>query len=135
MTDHLVAIAMIDRVGRKPLQIGGFALLTILLCIIGFAFKNISPVSLILLFCLSMCVANIGPNTTTFMVPGEVFPTRYRSTAYGISAASGKIGSIISQVLFDSLKDIGGTGKWLNHVIEIYALFTYFLRSFRADLE
>lgn len=41
---------------------------------------------------------NFGPNTTTFVVPGEVFPTRYRSTAHGISAASGKFGAIIAQV-------------------------------------
>lgn len=42
---------------------------------------------------------NFGPNTTTFIVPGEVFPTRYRSTAHGISAASGKLGAVIAQFL------------------------------------
>ncbi|RUP47658.1 hypothetical protein BC936DRAFT_145483 [Jimgerdemannia flammicorona] len=29
-----------------------------------------------------------GPNATTFIYPGEMFPTRYRSTCHGISAAS-----------------------------------------------
>lgn len=43
---------------------------------------------------------NFGPNTTTFIIPGEVFPTRYRSTAHGICAASGKLGAIIAQVSF-----------------------------------
>jgi MFS transporter, PHS family, inorganic phosphate transporter len=51
---------------------------------------------------------NFGPNTTTFVVPGEAFPTRYRSTAHGISAASGKLGAIVAQVGFARLKDIGG---------------------------
>ena len=40
---------------------------------------------------------NCGPNTTTFVIPGEMFPTRHRSTAHGISAASGKAGAIVSQ--------------------------------------
>lgn len=122
---HVVAILLIDRVGRKPLQIGGFVVLTILFCIIGFAWFNLSPVALFVLFCLCNFISNVGPNTTTFIVPGEVFPTRYRSTAYGISAACGKIGSIISQAIFGPLKDKGGKDKWVNSVMQIYALFMY----------
>jgi MFS transporter, PHS family, inorganic phosphate transporter len=122
---HFVAIATIDVVGRRNLQIGGFAILTMLFCVIGFAFHNISTAGLIVLFCLCNFISNVGPNTTTFVVPGEVFPTRYRSTAYGISAASGKIGSIISQALFGPLKDRGGQDNWVNHVMQIYALFMY----------
>lgn len=52
------------------------------------------------LYCLANFFQNFGPNTTTFIVPGEVFPTRYRSTAHGVSAACGKLGAIIAQVLF-----------------------------------
>ena len=66
---------------------------------------------------------NFGPNTTTFIIPGEVFPTRYRSTAHGICAASGKLGAIIAQVGFSRLIDIGGKGKFLPHILEILALF------------
>ena len=43
-------------------------------------------------------------NTTTFIIPGEVFPTRYRSTAHGISAASGKFGAIIAQIMAFKLR-------------------------------
>ena len=49
------------------------------------------------LFCLAGFFLNFGPNTTTFIIPGELFPTRYRSTCHGLSAASGKVGAIISQ--------------------------------------
>lgn len=66
---------------------------------------------------------NFGPNTTTFIIPGEVFPTRYRSTAHGICAASGKLGAIIAQVGFSRLINIGGKGKFLPHILEIFALF------------
>ena len=64
-------------------------------------------------------------------VPGECFPTRYRSTSHGVSAASGKIGAIIAQVVFGPLRTRGArpgaTGRnaspWLNHLMEIFALF------------
>jgi len=56
-------------------------------------------------------------------VPGEVFPTRYRSTAHGISAASGKLGAVVSQVGFARMINIGGTNKFLNHILEILAFF------------
>jgi PHS family inorganic phosphate transporter-like MFS transporter len=37
---------------------------------------------------------------TTFIIPGEIFPTRYRSTGHGIAAACGKLGAIVSQIIF-----------------------------------
>jgi len=36
-----------------------------------------------------------GPNSTTFIMPAELFPARLRSTCHGISAAAGKAGAII----------------------------------------
>jgi PHS family inorganic phosphate transporter-like MFS transporter len=62
----------------------------------------------VFLYCLTNFFQNFGPNTTTFIIPGEIFPTRYRSTAHGISAASGKLGAIVAQVGFSQLVDIGG---------------------------
>ncbi len=39
-----------------------------------------------------------GPNSTTYIIPAELFPTRYRATCHAISAAAGKLGSILVQV-------------------------------------
>ncbi len=64
-------------------------------------------------FVFLYCLANY---TTTFIIPGEVFPTRYRSTAHGICAASGKLGAIIAQVGFARMRDIGGTDKFVKHI-------------------
>lgn len=52
------------------------------------------------LYCLANFFQNFGPNVTTFIIPGEVFPTRYRATGHGISAACGKLGAIVAQVIF-----------------------------------
>jgi len=52
------------------------------------------------LFCLANFFQNFGPNVTTFVIPGEVFPTRYRATGHGFSAACGKLGAIVAQIIF-----------------------------------
>ncbi|CAG8788954.1 23672_t:CDS:2, partial [Gigaspora margarita] len=44
--------------------------------------------------------SNFGPNVTAFVVPGEVFSTRYCLTSHGINAVIGKLDVIISQVGF-----------------------------------
>jgi PHS family inorganic phosphate transporter-like MFS transporter len=128
---YWVSVATIDTLGRKPIQIMGFSMLTILFVIIGFAYNKLSGHALLALYVLAQFFFNFGPNSTTFVVPGECFPTRYRSTSHGFSAASGKVGAIIAQVVFGPLRTrgakAGATGKaaspWLNHVMEIFALF------------
>jgi PHS family inorganic phosphate transporter-like MFS transporter len=73
---------------------------------------------------------NFGPNATTFIVPGECFPTRCRSTSHGISAASGKVGAIIAQCVFGPLDHKGakpgsGASPWLNHIMQIFGGFMF----------
>ncbi|CAE6442849.1 unnamed protein product [Rhizoctonia solani] len=101
----------IDSWGRKPIQIMGFIVLTILFISIGIAWDRLhnhilgyGGNVLVLLYCLANFFQNFGPNTTTFIIPGEAFPTRYRATAHGISAASGKFGAIVAQVIFSTLR-------------------------------
>ncbi|SCO88996.1 phosphate transport protein [Fusarium oxysporum] len=124
---YWVSVATIDTLGRKPIQLGGFIILTILFIVMGFDYNHISSSGLLAIYVLAQFFFNFGPNTTTFVVPGEVFPTRYRSTSHGISAASGKIGSIIGQGAISTLRTHGATkndeAPWMNHVLEIYALF------------
>ena len=126
---YWVTVATVDTVGRKPIQLMGFIILTILFCIIGFGFHKLSGNALLALYVLCQFFFNFGPNATTFIVPGECFPTRYRSTSHGISAASGKIGAIIAQVLIGPLRVRGATATnaspWLNHVMEIFAVFMF----------
>ncbi|BGP16465.1 hypothetical protein JCM10213v2_004467 [Rhodosporidiobolus nylandii] len=117
---------LIDKWGRKPIQLMGFVMLTILLCCMGFGYhklKDNAVGAFVVLYCLTNFFQNFGPNTTTFVIPGEVFPTRYRSTAHGISAASGKFGAIIAQIMAFKLKDRGGKNAWVPHVLQIFALF------------
>ncbi|RDL33916.1 putative inorganic phosphate transporter PHO84 [Venustampulla echinocandica] len=128
---YWVSVATIDTLGRKPIQFLGFAMLTILFVAIGFAFHKISDSGLLGLYIVAQFFFNFGPNSTTFIVPGECFPTRYRSTSHGFSAASGKMGAIIAQVVFGPLRTRGAKpgakGKdanpWIDHIMQIFALF------------
>ncbi|KAI0380054.1 phosphate permease [Hypomontagnella monticulosa] len=124
---YWVSVATLDTLGRKTIQMGGFIILTILFIVMGFAYWHISSNALLAIYVLAQFFFNFGPNMTTFIVPGEVFPTRYRSTSHGISAASGKIGSIIGQGAISTLRLRGATKEnpnpWMDHVLEIYALF------------
>ncbi|KAM9902603.1 hypothetical protein OXX80_004952 [Metschnikowia pulcherrima] len=123
---YWVAAATLDTIGRKPIQLFGFVILTILFCILGFAYNKIGDHGKLALYVLCQFFQNFGPNTTTFIIPGEIFPTRYRSTAHGMSAASGKVGAIVAQTCIGTLINHGCGEKnscFLPHVMEIFALF------------
>lgn len=126
---YWLAVATVDFVGRRPLQIAGFSFLTLLFIVWGFAYHHISPHGMLGIYVLIQLFFNWGPNTTTFIVPGECFPTRYRSTSHGISAGSGKIGSIIAQGAIAPLRTRGATkdnaNPWLNHVMQIFSAFMF----------
>ncbi|CDK27448.1 unnamed protein product [Kuraishia capsulata CBS 1993] len=121
------SVALVDRIGRKPIQIGGFIILTGLFCAIGFAYDKLGKHGLLALYVLAQFFQNFGPNATTYIVPAECFPTRFRSTAHGISAASGKVGAIVAQTALGTLINHGCAADnqncWLPHVMEIFALF------------
>jgi len=128
---YYATFLFVDSWGRKPIQLMGFSCLTVLFVTMGFSYDKLVATSggknaFVFLYCLTNFFQNFGPNTTTFIVPGEAFPTRYRSTAHGISAASGKLGAIVAQVGFSQLIDRGGkpgSGAFIKHILQILALF------------
>ncbi|GKU85756.1 hypothetical protein SLEP1_g381 [Rubroshorea leprosula] len=54
-----------------------------------------NPMGFLGMYSLTFFFENFGPNSTTFIVPAEIFPARLRSTCHGISAAAGKAGAIV----------------------------------------
>ncbi|KAG0041681.1 Inorganic phosphate transporter pho84, partial [Gryganskiella cystojenkinii] len=126
---YWVTVFTIERLGRIRIQILGFVMSCILFCVLGFAYHQIRDYSValfIFLFAATQFFQNFGPNSTTFIIPGEVFPTRYRSTGHGIAAGSGKLGAIAAQVGFSRLKDHGGVvNSWIPQLLQIFALFMF----------
>jgi MFS transporter, PHS family, inorganic phosphate transporter len=68
------AVGFIDIVGRKPLQIASFAILTTLFAIIGFGYEVLyaqaNKAGFITLFVMCQFFMNFGANTTTVMSSG-----------------------------------------------------------------
>ncbi|KAK2600023.1 hypothetical protein QQS21_005257 [Conoideocrella luteorostrata] len=128
---YWTAIFTIDTIGRKPLQVFGFLLLTIVFSVLGFRLSHLSEGAMLALYILGQFLFNAGPNTTTFVVPGECFPTRYRSTGHGLSAAMGKIGAIVAQVISIPILKDGQTpgcagnacSPFLDRLLKLFALF------------
>jgi PHS family inorganic phosphate transporter-like MFS transporter len=83
--------------------------------------KEKAVVVFIIIFALIQFFFQFGANATTFIIPAEVFPTRFRATAHGISAAFGKAGAIIAAFGFNVLVDYGGKNKFLPETLAIFA--------------
>ncbi|EMD91171.1 hypothetical protein COCHEDRAFT_70979, partial [Bipolaris maydis C5] len=143
----LLMIKIVKYVSPKVIQFWGFVVLFVLFIVTGSAWTTLldnSRSGLIILYVLSHIAFNLGPNVTTFIIPAEIFPTRYRCTCHGIAAAAGKLGSWVVQIFiayaFQTGKDgDGGNLKWeerrdFGHVLQVMSAFmlagavtTYFL--------
>jgi len=102
---YWAAVALIDRLGRRPLQMIGFGVMAIAFVVLAIGYAELVGVLTVFLtlYGLTFFFANFGPNTTTFVYPSEVFPTSYRTTGHGIAAASGKVGAVVAVALFPTL--------------------------------
>ena len=101
---YLIAAAMMDRMGRKSIQILGFAMMAI-----TFAFMALIPdvtkfvIPFLLVYGISYFFTEFGPNSTTFVYPAEIFPVMGRTSGHGIASAAGKLGGFIGVFLFPIL--------------------------------
>ncbi|MEJ8655272.1 MULTISPECIES: MFS transporter [Streptomyces] len=111
----VLAIVLVDRVGRVPLQLAGFAMMTCALCLLAVSgqLTGGSGSHLVLVFtgfALFNIFMNMGPNATTFALPAEVFPAEVRAGGHGFAAGCGKLGAALGTFLFPVLlADIGAS--------------------------
>jgi MFS family permease len=113
-----IAILLIDRVGRIPLQVTGFAVMTIALAMLGTA-EGLpggggSHLALVIVgFALFNTFMNAGPNATTYTLPAEVFPSECRAAGHGFAAGSAKLGAALGVFLFPILQAAIGNSALL----------------------
>ncbi|KAH7314552.1 hypothetical protein KP509_21G008700 [Ceratopteris richardii] len=91
-------IALIDRIGRKPIQLQGFFMMGVFLLALGIPYnhwRDEKPTGFMIIYAVTFFFNNFGPNTTTFIVPSELYPARFRTTCHGLSAAVGKLGAVL----------------------------------------
>ncbi|MFE0747687.1 MFS transporter [Gordonia sp. NPDC058843] len=108
----VLAILLVNRFGRIRLQIFGF-----LGCAAGLGIAAASTLldgtlQVILVFVGFMSfnlMTNLGPNSMTYLLAGEVFPTSLRGTGAGLAASVAKVGAVLTAFLFPILLDAWGT--------------------------
>ncbi|EKE42982.1 hypothetical protein ENUP19_0121G0104 [Entamoeba nuttalli] len=107
----IVSFLLVDRIGRKPLQLFGFAGTAICFFLMAF-FEDIIlehvPYLFVIIYGLSFFFQNMGPNTTTYINAAETYDPRIRGTFNGISAASGKTGAMIGAAVFSPFTNAFG---------------------------
>ncbi len=125
-----IAIALVDRVGRRPILLFGSAGMTVSLAVMALAFSQADivkgapslpgawgPIALVAanLFVVSFG-ASWGP--VVWVLLGEIFPTRIRARALGVAAAAQWIANFVVTVSFPPLASVS-----LVLTYGLYALF------------
>ena len=110
LTGYYTAAALIDKpwYGRVWMQnIGFIAMFIFFIVIYAQWYPNMAGANPVnpagmhafqALYYLSSFFNQFGPNATTWLVAGEIFPTNIRAGYHGFAAAMGKVGAIISAV-------------------------------------
>ena len=103
---YVLAIARLDKIGHRRLQLLGFAMMALCFLIIA-AVPGMTTmvVPFLLVYGVSYFFTEFGPNMTTFVMPSELYPVTMRATGHGISAGIGKLGAFIGVFLFPLLND------------------------------
>jgi MFS transporter, PHS family, inorganic phosphate transporter len=103
---YVLAIARLDRIGHRRLQLLGFAMMALcFLVIAAIPGMTTAVVPFLLVYGVSYFFTEFGPNMTTFVMPSELYPVTMRATGHGISAGIGKLGAFIGVFLFPLLND------------------------------
>jgi MFS family permease len=116
----ICAVFLADKIGRMKLQVFGFCGCAAGLLLAAFSTRMLPGTGQTVLifagFMLFNFMTNLGPNAMTYLIAGEVFPTKIRGSGAGFAASFAKIGAVTTAFLFPILLSEIGTG------IILYAL-------------
>lgn len=107
---YYVSVCLMDYLGRRVIQIQGFVMLAALYGVLAFWMDDLSNGMLLFVYGLTYFFSNFGPNSTTFILPAEMFPYEVRSTLNGFCAAMGKAGAALGSACFKLVVEYAGSG-------------------------
>ncbi len=126
---YFLAVAKMDRIGHRRLQFIGFAMMAACFLVLGFIpALTTAVVPFIAIFGISYFFTEFGPNTTTFVLPSEVFPVSTRTTGHGIAAGIGKLGAFVGVFVVPQLQNAIGL-RGLLIVAGVAAVLGYLLTA------
>ncbi|MEW5733904.1 MAG: MFS transporter [Thermodesulfobacteriota bacterium] len=106
---------LVEKWGRIRLQLMGFLGMTLGLCLLAATSflpgGAIAHMPLVFTgFIVFNLLMNMGPNSTTYILPVELFPTKVRASAHGLAAACAKVGAASGALLLPILAAWPGLG-------------------------
>ncbi|UZJ55817.1 hypothetical protein CBS101457_005137 [Exobasidium rhododendri] len=117
LVGYYLAAILIDhkQYGRKWMQANGLLAIGVIFTICYALYPQLTGSkagahAFMALYFLSSFFTQFGPNTTSFLLAAEVYPASVRSTAHGLSAATGKMGALLAAVYYNY---IGSREKFL----------------------
>src|SRR5580700_201574 len=131
----IVAMWLIDRIGRRPLLLTGIAGMTVTLGLLGWAFHSAGrggvlawlAVISMMLYVASFAIS-LGP--IFWLLIAEIYPLKVRSSAEGLAATFNWVSNLIVTLTFLTLVQMTGASRtfWLYGLFAIGAwIFCYFL--------
>ncbi|KAF4122627.1 to MFS phosphate transporter [Geosmithia morbida] len=111
LAGYYAAALLIDNklYGRRTMMQVGFFFCFLMFVIPAFDYDHYtSPAGVHAfqaMYFLSSFFNQFGPNSVTFLVAAEVFPTPIRATAHGFSACVGKAGALLASILYNYIDD------------------------------
>ena len=128
----LVAIALVDRIGRKPLLVVGSAGMALTLAVMAWCFSqatgsgadlqlpgNIGPVALVAAN-LYVVFFGVSWGPVVWVLLGEMFPNRIRAIALAVAASAQWLANFAITATFPKLAEIG-----LSFAYGLYATFAF----------
>lgn len=128
----LGAVALVDRAGRVPLQIVGFVGMAVGLGLLSLSGGSARLGLVFAGFVLFNLLMNLGPNSTTFLLSGELFPPAIRASGAGLAGGVAKLGAVLGALGLPVLQEHFGLGvvlQLLAVLCLLAAAITYGLRS------
>jgi sugar porter (SP) family MFS transporter len=130
-----VAVAYVDRVGRRPLLLASIAGQTVMLALLGLAFYLLSlsgSVGILAVACVILYIAffAIGLGPVFWLMISEIYPLAVRGSAESVATVANWATNFLISVSFLSLVNAVGQGVtfWLYTVVGAAGVaFIYFL--------
>jgi len=135
-----VAIALVDRIGRRPILLAGSAGMTVTLGLMALAFTHasgtgssvtlVAPWGTVALVSANLFVVFFGASwgPVVWVLLGEMFPNRIRAAALGLAAAAQWIANFLITVSFPPiLAAFGATAPYLMYAVFAALSFVFVL--------
>jgi sugar porter (SP) family MFS transporter len=129
----VAAMLLLDRIGRRPMLIGGMVLMAATLAALGLTFRfvgqtgDLGAVSVVwLMLYVGAFAISLGP--IFWLIIAEIYPLRVRGLAMGVATTANWASNLLVSLTFLTLTDVIGLSRtfWLYGLLTIAAvIFAY----------